>query len=282
LTGISVVQHGDPADFADQAANWLLQREAENNLLLGILPALITGQYSFETPLYLATVEANDELVGCAFRTPPFHLGVTTMPAQGHAALIADVATVFPRLPGVIGPPASAQGVAQAWIAARGGHARLAMQQGIYELDHVTFPSNMPAGTTRIADSADAELLYAWAQSFVEDTGIPAHDVHGLSDRLVAERSMMLWEDEGEPCCMAAVNGPTPNGIRVSYVYTPPAKRGHGYASALVAHLSQAQLEAGKLLCFLYTDMANPTSNRIYKKLGYRQVAESVEVVIEA
>jgi len=276
-----IVRHQAPADFAARATDWLVRREAENNLLLGLLPSLISGQHPFEDTLYLATVECDDDIVGCAFRTPPFHLGVTRMPAAAYAALVTDVAAVFPRLPGVIGPPATAQAVAETWIALHGGQTRLAMEQGIYELTNVTFPTNMPAGATRIADPADAPLLYAWAQAFVEDTGIPAHDVRGLADRLVAERGMVLWEVDGEPCCMTGVNGPTPEGIRVSYVYTPPDKRGHGYASALVAHVRQAQREAGKRLCFLYTDLTNPTSNRIYQKLGYRQVAESIEIKIE-
>jgi len=282
MTAPRVIRYRDPANFAARATAWLVEHEAENNLLLGLLPSLISGQHTFEEPLYLATIEANEEIVGCAFRTPPFHLGLTPMPATAHDALVADVAAEFSGLPGVIGPPVTAQAVAETWVAAHGGQARLAMQQGIYELENVTFPANMPAGATRIADPADAPLLYAWAQAFVEDTGIPAHDVHGLADRMVAERNMVLWEADGEPCCMAGVNGPTPDGIRVGYVYTPPDKRGHGYASALVAHVSQAQIDAGKRFCFLYTDLTNPTSNSIYQKLGYRQVAESVEIKIGA
>ena len=203
------------------------------------------------------------------------------MPTAAYAPLVADVAAAYPRLPGVIGPPATARAVADAWVAEHGGRASLAMQQGIYELERVTFPANMPTGVPRIAAPADAPLLYAWAQAFVEDTRIPAHDVRGLADRMVVERNMMLWEHDGEPCCMAGVNGPTPEGIRVGYVYTPADKRGYGYASALVAHVSQAQLDAGKRLCFLYTDLTNPTSNRIYQKLGYRQVAESIEIKID-
>jgi predicted GNAT family acetyltransferase len=131
------------------------------------------------------------------------------------------------------------------------------------------------------ADESDAALLQQWARAFVAETGIPAHDVHGLADRLVAAGGMMLWERGGRPRCMAAVTGDTPNGIRVSYVYTPPGDRGAGYASALVAELSPAQFSAGKKLCFLYTDLTNPTSNGIYRRLGYQQVAESMEVVIE-
>jgi len=277
---MEVIRHPNPSHFEARATGWLVEHEAANNLPLGILASLISGQHAFETPLYLATVEADGKVVGCAFRTPPFHLGVTSMPAAAYAAVVADVATVFPHLPGVIGPPATAQGVADTWIAAHGGQTRLSMQQWIYELERVTFPLNMPAGTMRVADPADTELLHAWALAFVRDTGIPAHDARGLTDHLVAERSIMLWENDGEPCCMTAANGPTPNGIRVSYVYTPPDRRGRGYASALVARVSQAQLDAGKRFCFLYTDMTNPTSNGIYRKLGYQQVAESAEVKI--
>jgi hypothetical protein len=60
-------------------------------------------------------------------------------------------------------------------------------------------------------------------------------------------------------------------------VYTPPELRGRGYASALTAHVSAEQLAAGRSFCFLYTDLANPTSNRIYVALGYERVCDSVE-----
>ena len=276
-----LVRYDDAAVFATRATGWLVENEAANNLLLGILPSLVESPRPGNERTYLASIEANDEIVGCAFRTPPFHLGVTPMPAAALASLVADVAAVYPSLSGVIGPPTTARAVADTWVAAHGGTARLAMQQGIYELERVNFPTTMPRGATRIADPTDAPLLRSWAQAFVADTGIPAHDVHGLADRLVAERAMAIWEVDGEPCCMTGVNGPTPNGIRVSYVYTPPDKRGRGYASALVAHVSRAQLDHGKRFCFLYTDLTNPTSNRIYQKLGYRQVAESIEVKIE-
>jgi predicted GNAT family acetyltransferase len=203
------------------------------------------------------------------------------MPTGAHAALVADAADVYSHMPGVIGPPATAHAVAQAWAATQGGTPRLAMSQGIYEIEQVTFPTTMPAGGHRLASRHDGDLLRTWGTAFVADTGIPAHDVHGLADRLVAAGEMHLWEDDGVPCCMAATTGATPNGIRVGYVYTPPAKRGHGYASALVATATQQHLDSGRTRCFLYTDLTNPTSNRIYRRLGYRHVADSVEVVID-
>jgi predicted GNAT family acetyltransferase len=77
---------------------------------------------------------------------------------------------------------------------------------------------------------------------------------------------------------MAAVSRPTPNGISVSLVYTPPEKRGNGYASACVAALSQRQLDAGKRFCTLFTDLSNSTSNALYQRVGYRPLAEFVEI----
>ena len=91
-----------------------------------------------------------------------------------------------------------------------------------------------------------------------------------LEHRLAAPgNGIALWEDGGEPVSLAGFGSPTPNGIRIGPVYTPPQLRGRGYASALTAHVSQAQLDAGRAFCFLYTDLANPTSNKIYVDIGY-------------
>jgi hypothetical protein len=76
--------------------------------------------------------------------------------------------------------------------------------------------------------------------------------------------------------------GATPNGVRVGPVYTPPDLRRRGYATALTAAVSADLLAAGKRFCFLYTDLANPTSNRIYMSIGYEPVCDSVDYVFES
>jgi predicted GNAT family acetyltransferase len=73
---------------------------------------------------------------------------------------------------------------------------------------------------------------------------------------------------------MAGVTGPTPHGIRVGPVYTPPSDRGHGFASAVTAAASQAQLDQGRRFVFLFTDLTNPTSNKIYQAIGYEPVID--------
>src|SRR5205823_10825158 len=87
---------------------------------------------------------------------------------------------------------------------------------------------------------------------------------------------LVLWDDGG-PTSVAGFGGATPNGIRIGPVYTPPELRRRGYASALVAALSQRMLDQGRRLCFLYTDLSNPTSNRIYRAIGYEPVCDSKE-----
>jgi predicted GNAT family acetyltransferase len=87
-----------------------------------------------------------------------------------------------------------------------------------------------------------------------------------------------LWEDGGDVVSLSGWGGPTPNGIRIGPVYTPPELRGRGYATALVAELSQSLLDGGRRFCFLYTDLSNPTSNAIYERIGYVKVAESAMV----
>jgi predicted GNAT family acetyltransferase len=76
---------------------------------------------------------------------------------------------------------------------------------------------------------------------------------------------------------LAGYTTPTPRGIRVGPVYTPPEHRNRGHAGACVAALSQLLLDRGHRFCCLYTDLTNPTPNRIYQRIGYPPVCDVVE-----
>ena len=91
-----------------------------------------------------------------------------------------------------------------------------------------------------------------------------------------------VWEVDGEPVSCAGFGSETPNGVRIGPVYTPPERRRRGYGSALTAHLTQQLLDGGRTFCFLYTDLANPTSNGIYRAVGYELVCESADLVFDA
>ena len=80
------------------------------------------------------------------------------------------------------------------------------------------------------------------------------------------------------PVSLAGFGSLTPNGIRIGSVYTPPEHRNRGYGTAVTAAVSQLLLERGHRFCFLYTDLANPTSNAISARIGYEPVCDSREL----
>lgn len=274
---LCIVRH-TAAGFRARAEPWLLRREAEHNLLLGLAAQLEHSMAGYDPPIYLATIEQGEEIVGCAFRTPPFNLGITRLPPQAIEPLVADVAQVYDSLRGVLGADPEAGALARAWGERRGLRVREHMRERIYALERVLPPAPPPAGCARVAQEEDADLLVAWADSFGAETG-----VQGREDRvreLVASGRMEVWDDGGV-CSMAAEAGATPHGARIGYVYTPPELRGRGYASACVAALSARELEEGRRFCFLYTDLSNPISNAIYQRIGYTPVSDAVDYRFE-
>jgi uncharacterized protein len=154
------------------------------------------------------------------------------------------------------------------------------MLQRIYRLERVRPVGDVP-GRLRRASKADGPVLIPWVRAFHAEAfreHAPPFDAEQLVDRRLGGSTdgLCLWDDEG-PRTLAGFTGPTPHGIRVGPVYTPPEHRGRGYASACVAALSQLLLDRGYRFCFLYTDLANPTSNRIYQRVGYEPVCDVAE-----
>jgi GNAT superfamily N-acetyltransferase len=268
-----VRRHADADAFLARAEAWLLTREAEHNLLLGLAYRLRESTAGFEPPIFLATVERDGAVAGCAFRTPPFKLGLTRMPQDAVPAVVAAVAEAYDALPAALGPEPETETFATLWGARRGVAVRRGMRNRIYQLEQVVAPARMPPGRLRRAEAADVPLVAGWFAEFTAEAHAqPAASREGV-ERRVADGRIFLWDDDG-PGCMAGVAAETPRGARIGPVYTPPAARGRGYASACTAALSERMLAAGKRFCFLYTDLDNPTSNTIYQRIGYRAVCD--------
>ena len=273
--GLRLTLHNDLDSFEQRALSFLAEREAEHNLFLGICAQIRAGRY---TDPYLVTVEDGDRVVAAAFRTPPFPLGLSQIDASGAVELIAESAhEQFGTLPGFHGPKIDAGIFAEHFSRLSGQKARVAMEQRIYEVAEARPPENVN-GSIRPAVEADRLTLIDFYNGFVTDTGAPANlhadtwvDLHLAQD---SSTGVCLWEDDGRVVSMAAYSGPTPNGIRIGGVYTPPSARGRGYASACVGALSKKLLDGGRRFCFLYTDLANPTSNSIYQRIGYRPITD--------
>jgi len=259
--------------FLDRAEPWLLSAEIENNVVLGVTRGLLSRDHEFKDPIYLATVETQGEVSGCAIRTPPFELAFTQMPEVAIPLLLRDLVDVYPSLSGVLGPELIATRFAKLWTKEFGGTLKLQCQERLYSLERVVHPSSPPPGLFRHATQKDLELVMDWNVGFYEDTGIPDRASKHRTAQLVKDGSLFLWED-GEPRSMAAKVAESPTGARIGYVYTPPTFRKCGYASICVAELSQLLLNQGRNFCCLFADLANPTSNSIYERLGYKPVSD--------
>jgi hypothetical protein len=267
-----------PADFQARTWPFLLQHEAENNLMIGIVAALIAGKADFMDPAkrpLLCTVEGGDGVLAAAVMTPPFRMNLTRGPGVAMDSLAEHLHARGISLPGVNGPCESAQTFAAAWNRLTGQPTQRNRGLRIYQLDHVT-PAPRAAGSLCQVTPADLDLIVGWVRAFFADCHLDNPPTAEGVARRIDNRAYFLWKSP-HPVSMACATGPTPAGIRIGAVYTPPALRNRGYASALVAALSQYQLDSGRRFCFLFTDMANPTSNSIYQKIGYRPVCDFEE-----
>ncbi len=271
------------AAFREATLPFLVAQEAENNLILGVSTAALNGEYEGE--LYFATVtDAGGAVLLAAMRTPPHNLLLSTLAAgtDDNAALrlvMDDVLDIYGEdLPGVNGSTSLARAFAGIWAARTDCESSVAMSQRIYKLTTLTVPDT--PGHLRAAAEADRPLLMKWVKAFYAEA--LSDDEHEQTKIYVANvlnpkhsRELFLWEVDGEVVSMAGFTGATPNGMRVGPVYTPPEHRRRGYGAAVTAGVTRVLLnERGRSMTFLYTDLSNPTSNKIYQQIGYRPVLD--------
>lgn len=275
---LTVVGHADAGAFLRRAGGWLGRWEDEHNLILS-LAALLAGAPPSPGPdgYFFATVEERGHVRGCVFRMPPYKMGVTRMPLAAAPLVARAAAQRYDTLPAVFGPREEARAVGRAWADLKALEARDGLPQRMYRLDQVVFPRGVN-GQMRRGVADDLPCVHRWGAGFAEDAGEAFASTAEARARWILEGRLFLWEDEGEAVSMAMVAGRTARGARIGYVYTPRDRRGRGYASALVAALSQRQVDEGADFCVLYTDLTNPTSNAIYPRVGYRPLMDLMDV----
>ncbi|MDQ4109382.1 MAG: GNAT family N-acetyltransferase [Actinomycetota bacterium] len=273
----------DAEAFQEVATPYLVRDEARHNLVLGISSTLLLKP-DLHPVFDLWVVTDGDEVAGAAVRTPPLNL-VLAQPANDDAldALVDRMVAEGQELPGVVAAIPEVEAFIGAWTAERDVDPAIVFRHGIYELREV-MPVPAAAGRARPVTPEDREQVIAWILAFA-DEALPESSERERQVRFVEARlqatddsGLWFWEDGRGPVCLSGYGGPTPNGIRIGPVYTPPGLRGRGYATALVAEQSRWLLGTGRSLCFLYTDLDNPTSNALYRRIGYRMIAEGNEV----
>jgi uncharacterized protein len=260
----------------------LLEGHIENNVPATVLLGTLQGQFQSAPALLAVGVDDDGTVAAAALRTPPWLMLCTGIGADDARTLLDLWLAHDPDLPGISGLRATARTIAADWTRRTGGTARTRTAMAIHSLATVVDPPRPGPGRLVTATASDRDLALAWWTAFVAETdGIDAGPEARAAtvDFRLGQGHLFLWEDEGRPVSTVAINPPVAGVIRIGPVYTPPDKRGRGYASSAVAAVSRRGLDGGAHSCMLYTDLANPTSNKIYADVGYRRIAEWEERV---
>lgn len=267
--------HDDPEAFAALARPLYAADPVLHTVALTVLA---------QPPDYrtLLTAHGHGVVLGAAFRNPGRGLGVSGLPETVAGPAAVALAEADPELAAVVGPRPRAEAFADAWCRVTGAEARTVRDERLFGLGELVSPSGVP-GAARVAGEADLELAWRWRCAFNSEVGphAPQPTMELVLDRMRAGNVNMLWEVAGGPVALAGVSLPTAGMSRVGPVYTPPDRRGHGYGSAVTAAASRWALDAGARKVVLFTDLANPVSNAIYPRIGYRPVQDAVHLALD-
>jgi uncharacterized protein len=261
-------------NFWQDAQDFLLQHEAEHNLLLGVSHTLLHYPERYPDPPYLAIAQTNTQIQAIAIRTPPHKLLLSKAQDFEALTLIAQDLQDYPEpFPGVIGLVPEVDAFLKVWQRLTGQSYHRVLELKIHQLTQVK-PIKTANGSLRLATEGDRPLLLEWYTAFATEIGeLITLDAGKAVNLGLKQQSIYLWED-GIPVSLATAKPFLPTAARLGPVYTPTKYRCKGYATACVAAVSQTLLEQGCDRCFLFTDLANPTSNRIYQAIGYRPICD--------
>ncbi|MCJ8280649.1 MAG: GNAT family N-acetyltransferase [Rivularia sp. ALOHA_DT_140] len=261
--------------FYQKVEDYLLKDEVLHNLLLGATKNLINYPQRCKMKPYLAIVEQDENIIAVAMMTIPYNLLLSqAKSSKAIDIILQDLQQKYESLTNVNAPVIESEVFAKKWCLSTGQSYQLRALR-IFKLERVEFPSQVK-GNLRLATENDKKLLISWHGAFnLEALGKQRNDLYSEScvDRILQKNTAYLWNSE-IPVSIACSTRSTRNGIGINMVYTPPEYRKRGYAGACVAALSQILLDKGYKFCFLFTDLSNPTSNKIYQKIGYQPVAD--------
>ncbi|EOS8269113.1 TPA: GNAT family N-acetyltransferase [Bacillus paranthracis] len=265
-------------NFKEEVTPFLEKNEQENNLILGVLQMV-------HQPIFMGIAKQGEEIAVVFLQTEEkkqIIVATSEMAEEDIVELAKKLAEVYPNVPGLIGNKKIVQRLAEEIAMLENKKTTVAMEQGIYELKQVKKKWNGDE-VFREVNSDELTLIEQWIYQFCEDVNLPTtkEEAKQTAHTLITNHRLFGLEVDGKLVSVAAKTRPTKNNITVNFVYTPKEERKKGYASNCVATLSQRMLDEGYKTTTLYTDLANPTSNKIYQEIGYEQIAESVLIFLE-
>ena len=278
-----IVQHDHAQELITLSGPCLVLRESENNLPLGLAHTLARDPRYFgdDRPLLLSILK-NGIPIGAAVRTPPRRIVLSRFDTEIEVAvnrLVQHLRSNQMLVPGVVGPERESQSFADCWSEAIPGlAATISTRLRVFEARSVVDVPLAP-GRLRLAGMVDLPLMSEWIEGFAREALGEESDPGKAMDKArkyIGERNLYVWDHEG-PVSIARESRPMKHGTVISLVYTPPERRGRGYATSCVYRLTKNLLAGRYQFCSLFTDLANPTSNHIYPRVGYVPLGDTLE-----
>jgi uncharacterized protein len=272
----------DASGFLEVAGPFLARREAKNTVLLG---AALRAQRN-PRDVVMAVVRHGEVVRLAATLTPPHALVLSAGDPEAMPHLVEALRRAGIRPPGVSGLEPMAERFAALWQDG-GPAAEPEMRAILYRSNRIAMPENV-SGELRRATAGDCDWLAEWQRRFAEQARLSAAeqaaDMRAIGAARIARGEMYLWAVGGRPVASVAFVPTTPAGDagRINAVFTLEEERGKGYASACVAALSQRLLDQGWRYCLIFADRGNAITNRIYSRLGYREIAAFATIGLAA
>lgn len=267
-------------EFERVAAPHLRADPVRHTVPLTVLASLQrTGMSRFgdEPPIFGWHCQADGTVDGAVLQTPPYALLLASVPADAMGDLLA-LLRAGRALPAAVNVASQDEAsFLAAWAAVTGGTGTAKLRSRLHQLGELVPPDPAPPGNARQAVAADRDLLVAWHEAFEDEAlgAAPENAARTVDDQL-GHGGLLLWEAAGEPFAMAGLTRIETGVARVVGVYTVSAHRKRGYGGAITTAATRAALERGATAVVLFTDLANPTSNALYQRLGYRPVEDRV------
>jgi len=275
---LTLNRHPDARAFLQRAEQWLMTREIEHAVVLQSARQASADDAHYERPMYWTTIEDDGELIGCAYRTPPYKVGVTVLPQTAIAPLVADLAATYAgAIGGFSGPDPTVTELARAWVSRRGGSWSVNTSGRLLSFASSAKPHDGGAsGMLRLAGSGDVALAQSWGAAASIDSGIAALDGR-MCVQLLGAKMLYFWVDD-QPRCMIGLLRETRDSAAVGIVYTPATFRGEGYATTAMMALNKLLDERGVVNRYLWVDPKSDGAQALARKLGCGYVYDSLDI----